>query len=127
MGLLCILQKYLTFVLQYCHYAAGLVGIGLSRLFAASGLEDAAIATSTDLANSMGLFLQKTNIIRDYLEDVNDSRHFWPKEVRHQVNGCQKLLISLMRSLNSHMPHVVIVDVLLVTKSGATATYDWKM
>ena len=25
-----------------------------------------------DLANHMGLFLQKTNIIRDYLEDINE-------------------------------------------------------
>jgi farnesyl-diphosphate farnesyltransferase len=30
----------------------------------------------------MGLFLQKTNIIRDYLEDFVDGRAFWPQEVR---------------------------------------------
>jgi len=29
----------------------------------------------------MGLFLQKTNIIRDYLEDINDNRIFWPRAV----------------------------------------------
>jgi hypothetical protein len=29
----------------------------------------------------MGLFLQKTNIIRDYREDLDDKRKFWPKEV----------------------------------------------
>ncbi len=34
-----------------------------------------------DLSNSMGLFLQKTNIIRDYLEDINDKRIFWPREI----------------------------------------------
>ena len=33
------------------------------------------------LSNSMGLFLQKTNIIRDYLEDSLDGREFWPREV----------------------------------------------
>ena len=33
------------------------------------------------LANSMGLFLQKTNIIRDYLEDIVQGREFWPREV----------------------------------------------
>ncbi len=33
------------------------------------------------LANSLGLLLQKTNIIRDYLEDVRKGREFWPKEV----------------------------------------------
>merc|ERR1712178_386723 len=32
----------------------------------------------------MGLFLQKTNIIRDYLEDIMEEpapRMFWPKEI----------------------------------------------
>jgi len=29
----------------------------------------------------MGLFLQKTNIIRDYLEDINQKRIFYPKDV----------------------------------------------
>lgn len=63
---------------RYCHYVAGLVGIGLSRLFAASKLEDSWFETCDPMANSMGLFLQKTNIIRDYLEDINDNRIFWP-------------------------------------------------
>ena len=67
--------------LQYCHYVAGLVGIGLSRLFSASELEDKIVGEDTELANSMGLFLQKTNIIRDYLEDNVEGREFWPKEV----------------------------------------------
>lgn len=66
---------------EYCHYVAGLVGIGLSKIFAASGLEDASIGGKEEIANSMGLFLQKTNIIRDYLEDIIDGRIFWPKQV----------------------------------------------
>lgn len=65
---------------EYCHYVAGLVGIGLSRIFAASGLEDSVVGKDQVLANSMGLFLQKTNIIRDYLEDIVQGRKFWPKE-----------------------------------------------
>ncbi|XP_050233606.1 squalene synthase 1-like [Mercurialis annua] len=66
---------------EYCHYVAGLVGLGLSKLFHASGKEDLA---SDDLSNSMGLFLQKINIIRDYLEDINEipkSRMFWPRQI----------------------------------------------
>ncbi|XP_021753508.1 squalene synthase-like isoform X1 [Chenopodium quinoa] len=66
---------------EYCHYVAGLVGLGLSKLFHNAGLEDLA---SDDLSNSMGLFLQKTNIIRDYLEDINEipkCRMFWPREI----------------------------------------------
>lgn len=65
----------------YCHYVAGLVGIGLSRLFAESGLEDSQFKHMDHLSNSMGLCLQKTNIIRDYLEDINQHRIFWPREV----------------------------------------------
>lgn len=38
---------------------------------------------------SMGLFLQKTNIIRDYLEDYVDGRAFWPQDVwkKHSKTG----------------------------------------
>ena len=67
---------------EYCHYVAGLVGIGLSDLWASSLLEDKRFAEMEDLSNSMGLFLQKTNIIRDYLEDIVEEpapRMFWPK------------------------------------------------
>ncbi|KAG7540365.1 Squalene synthase-like [Arabidopsis thaliana x Arabidopsis arenosa] len=68
---------------EYCHYVAGLVGLGLSKLFLAAGTE----VLTPDweaISNSMGLFLQKTNIIRDYLEDINEipkSRMFWPREI----------------------------------------------
>jgi len=65
----------------YTYYVAGLVGIGLSRIFSASGLEDPSVAEKTELADSMGRFLQKTNIIRDFLEDYEDGRKFWPDEV----------------------------------------------
>jgi len=68
----------------YCHYVAGLVGIGLSQLFAACKLESPKFATMDKLSNDMGLFLQKTNIIRDYLEDIMEEpapRMFWPREI----------------------------------------------
>jgi farnesyl-diphosphate farnesyltransferase len=66
---------------RYCHFVAGLVGEGLSRLFAASGLENPTLAGELRLSDQMGLFLQKTNIIRDYLEDYVDKRAFWPQSV----------------------------------------------
>ena len=65
----------------YCHYVAGLVGEGLTRLFIASGKANPILLEKDDLSNSMGLFLQKTNIIRDYREDLDDGRAFWPKEI----------------------------------------------
>ena len=65
----------------YCHYVAGLVGIGLSRLFTAFNPEALALGHNSTLSNSMGLFLQKTNIVRDYHEDLYSDRTFWPKEI----------------------------------------------
>ncbi|CAF4231695.1 unnamed protein product [Adineta steineri] len=54
----------------YCHCVAGLVGY-----------EDKNLYLNKDLSNSMGLFLQKTNIIRDYFEDLQAGRTWWPKEI----------------------------------------------
>jgi farnesyl-diphosphate farnesyltransferase len=65
----------------YCHYVAGLVGEGLSRLFAATGKEAPMIAKELVLSNSMGLLLQKVNILRDIREDIDDARYFWPKSI----------------------------------------------
>ena len=72
----------------YCHYVAGLVGQGLTRLFVESGLANPVLLERPRLQESMGLFLQKTNIIRDVREDWDDNRRFWPKEIwsRHVTN-----------------------------------------
>lgn len=64
----------------YCHFVAGLVGEGVSRLFSESGVERPWLGDQLDIANHMGLFLQKVNIIRDFAEDAEESRFFWPKE-----------------------------------------------
>ncbi|CAI8616891.1 unnamed protein product [Vicia faba] len=66
---------------EYCHYVAGLTGLGLSKLFYAFGTEDLA---TDDISNSMGLFLQKAHTIQDYLEDINEiskSRMIWPRQI----------------------------------------------
>lgn len=65
---------------KYCHYVAGLVGIGLSDLFAVSGKESPVLSQLQERSNSMGLFLQKTNIVRDYHEDLHLDRVFWPED-----------------------------------------------
>ena len=64
----------------YCHFVAGLVGEGLSGLFVQTQIERPLIGLQLSLSNHMGLFLQKTNIIRDYAEDCREGRSFWPKE-----------------------------------------------
>jgi len=40
---------------EYCHFTAGLMGLGLSRLFYTAGIEQ---FTPDYLSNAMGLFLQ---------------------------------------------------------------------
>jgi farnesyl-diphosphate farnesyltransferase len=65
----------------YCHYVAGLVGHGLTSLFVESGLANPALLKRPELSESMGQFLQKTNIIRDIKEDFDDKRRFYPKEI----------------------------------------------
>jgi farnesyl-diphosphate farnesyltransferase len=65
----------------YCHYVAGLVGIGLTRLFLNFNRASVILSDSGRISNSMGLFLQKTNIIRDYHEDLFSDRSFWPEEI----------------------------------------------
>jgi farnesyl-diphosphate farnesyltransferase len=64
----------------YCWYVAGLVGEGLTRLFVEAGLAETALIEQ-GLYKPMGLFLQKTNIIRDIREDRDDGRRFWPEEI----------------------------------------------
>jgi farnesyl-diphosphate farnesyltransferase len=65
----------------YCHYVAGLVGEGCTRLFVEAGLANAALLKRPELMESMGQFLQQVNITRDIKEDIDDGRRFWPKEI----------------------------------------------
>ncbi|RAO65179.1 uncharacterized protein BHQ10_001191 [Talaromyces amestolkiae] len=65
----------------YCYYVAGLVGDGLTQLFVEAQFGNPGLLSRPNLHKSMGLFLQKINIIRDIREDHDDQRHFWPKEI----------------------------------------------
>ncbi|KAI0473589.1 farnesyl-diphosphate farnesyl transferase [Xylariaceae sp. FL0804] len=66
---------------EYCHYVAGLVGEGLTRLFVEGGYANPVLLQRMELTESMGQFLQKVNIIRDVHEDYEDKRRFWPTEI----------------------------------------------
>lgn len=65
----------------YCHYVAGLVGEGLTGLFVEGELANPRLKDRPELTESMGQFLQKTNIIRDIHEDFEDGRRWWPREI----------------------------------------------
>ena len=66
---------------QYCHYVAGLVGEGCTKLFVEARLANPALLEREDLHESMGQLLQQVNVIRDIREDWDDNRRFWPKEI----------------------------------------------
>jgi len=78
----------------YCHYVAGIVGEGLSGLFSRSGKEREWLAQQLTLSNSMGMLLQKTNILRDIKEDVDQGRGFWPRAIwgKHGFNSMKEML-----------------------------------
>ena len=76
--------KSLTEYNNYCYTVAGLVGEGLSAQFYESKLENSQFLIQkgiNSLSSQMGMFLQKTNIIRDYYEDLIDNRAWWPEEI----------------------------------------------
>ncbi|XP_021889273.1 squalene synthase-like isoform X1 [Carica papaya] len=101
---------------EYASCASGLVGLGLSKIFHDAGLED--LATES-LSISAGRFIQKTNIIRDYLEDINEipkSRMFWPRQIwskyvkkledlKYEENS-SKSLQCLNEMITNALPHV---------------------
>lgn len=66
---------------EYCFYVAGLVGHALSDIFAASGVEEASLASEHGLSRACGLFLQHVNLARDFREDFEVGRVWWPTDV----------------------------------------------
>jgi farnesyl-diphosphate farnesyltransferase len=79
---------------KYCNIVAGYVGEGLMKLSANANYETNELIDEIltyknldlnhgfgGLDKSMGLFLQKTNIIRDYKEDIEYDKAWWPKEI----------------------------------------------
>jgi farnesyl-diphosphate farnesyltransferase len=64
----------------YCWHVAGIVGEGLTHFFVKAGMGDTKLINQP-LYRSMGLLLQKNNIIRDVREDFDDGRQFWPREI----------------------------------------------
>jgi len=97
---------------RYCEIVAGYVGEGLSELWVASGLESSNVLKDREAIYAMGLFLQKTNIIRDYLEDLTEGRTFWPKEIwSHYASDLSKLRDE---DLNGKCVNHMVADALLL-------------
>jgi len=48
---------------KYCHYVAGLVGDGLTRLFAATGVEGQELLLAPELANRCGFVVLCVGVV----------------------------------------------------------------
>ena len=67
---------------EYCYYVAGTVGLYLTNLLRLRGsnVTDRIFEKLLTNAVSFGLFQQKLNIIRDFVEDkITKKRSFWPQ------------------------------------------------
>jgi len=80
---------------RYCYYVAGTVGIYLTELLQLKGanVTEETFEKLKERAVSFGTFLQKLNIIRDFIED-NDarSRTFWPRIYFEEEKDLLKIL-----------------------------------
>lgn len=88
---------------RYCHYAAGVVGMMLTRLFSVHSGIDAFPADRTLLhaGKRFGRGLQLTNIIKDHPADLRDGRCFIPLEATRRFG------LSRNDLLRPHLPEVV--------------------
>jgi farnesyl-diphosphate farnesyltransferase len=80
---------------EYCYYVAGTVGLYLTNLLKLKGsnVSDEIFERLSVHAVSFGLFQQKLNIIRDYVEDkVTKKRSFWPQSYFAQEKDKVKIL-----------------------------------
>ena len=82
---------------------------------------DAVIGEQLVLSNEMGLMLQKTNVLRDFREDVDQGRLFWPREIwgekgagfadpheMYQPQNQQRALWALSRFTLDALRHAVL-------------------
>jgi farnesyl-diphosphate farnesyltransferase len=73
---------------RYCHYAAGVVGMMLSRLFHLhlGGDPQAVDAATLEQARRFGRGLQLTNVVKDHPADLTAQRCFIPPEAARRCN-----------------------------------------
>src|SRR3954452_1467225 len=62
----------------------------------------------------MGLFLQKVNILRDFTEDLNENRRYWPKQIWSKyVEEIDELMLPKNKTNSIYCISEVISNILL--------------
>lgn len=96
---------------QYCYYVAGTVGLYLTDLLNLKGrnMSDMVYGVLRRKAVPFGLFLQKLNVIRDFVEDqVTRKRSFWPRTTfapgGDKVDALNRMISETMEN---DVPHAI--------------------
>lgn len=97
---------------RYCHHVAGIVGIGLGKIFSTYETEYPFLASPTVnvLSNHNGLLLQKTNILRDFQEDSVRGKKFWPyprDELLTLPTEQGAMAKFILHTLENHLPPTI--------------------
>lgn len=96
---------------EYCYYVAGTVGLYLTNLLKLKGsnITDKIFEKLVTNSISFGLFQQKLNIIRDYVEDkTTKKRSFWPQSYFEEEKDKVKILNRMCFDvLKNDIPHAI--------------------
>lgn len=96
---------------EYCFYVAGTVGHYLTSLLRLKGsnVAERIFKKLQENSVSFGLFLQKLNIIRDFVEDkVTKGRSFWPQSYFEQEKDRLKVLNRMScETLKNDVPRAI--------------------
>ena len=82
---------------EYCYYVAGTVGLYMNRIVA---IKDG-VMLDEQKAISLGRYLQKVNIIKNFAKDCTEGRHFWPTSLLRGKGDNMAALESMLRSAKS--------------------------
>lgn len=86
---------------KYCYYVAGTVGNYLTKLVK---IKDD-IELDLQKAQNFGRYLQKVNIIKDFLKDLDEFRCYWPTELNPELNP-----LRLIKDPNARRQRLAVLE-----------------
>ena len=96
---------------EYCYYVAGTTGLYLTNLLKLKGsnMTEKVHKTLLENAVSFGCFLQKLNIIRDFIADRDQrKRCFWPRNYfEHERDNVKILNRMCYETLKNDLPYAI--------------------
>ena len=96
---------------SYCYYVAGTVGMYLTNLLKLKGsnITQKSFQRMKEHAVCFGMFLQKLNIIRDFVEDKHIKRRsFWPQTYFENEKDQVKILNTMcFETFKNDVPHAI--------------------